>query len=236
MRTSLLCLSCFVAFALSNRAEAHVRVWHTAEALSPSASIEVQGDIDTLLRLGCDNALGNCQWRIRTQLQIENGTSSTYSIWLRDLAGGASTLHVSNTDRTGSIYDNTTFVGENMANGYASLIEAGHSPAISASGTVHFMHSFLLTDLGNAISGESLLKAGSNGFQGFEPQDPGDPFRRVTMNGITWLQAGFPSQEWPDEIIRITYVPEPESLGLLACGILLLPRVDFGGKRGKNRQ
>jgi hypothetical protein len=224
MHLRILLLICLNVCMTQARVGAHIRVWHTAEALTAGASIDGQGDVDHLLRLRCNNSIGNCQWRVTTQLLIENGTSGSYSVWLRDLAGNATTLNVSQTSTAGSIYNNTFTLNENGANGFISLIEAGHSPVIPASSTVHFMHSFVLSELGNAISGQTLIKAGSNGFQGFEPQDPGDPFRRVTMDWNSWNQPGFPSAEWPDEVIRIAHTPEPASLSLLACGLVLLGR------------
>src|SRR5262245_13887710 len=178
-------------------ADAHIRVWHTAEALTPNAYVDSQGSTTSYLQMRCDHTLGDCRWRIRTELRIEDGNSHDYSVWLRDTAGSATTLIASNTITAGSIYDLTSFVGENLPNGRISQVEAVHTgPNISFSNTVHFMNSFDLTATGNATSGDIWLRAGSSGFQGFDPSDPGDPFRRIGFDGVCCIQpVGFPGLE-----------------------------------------
>jgi hypothetical protein len=224
MRIQIAYLLLLLASMSGSQAKANILVWHSAEALTPNSYVEYQEPF-YYLYLRCDHTLGDCKWRITTQLRIENGNSHDYSIWLRDTTGSATTLSVAQTSTVGSIYDVPTFIGENLPNGRISEIRGFHTGAnIPSSSTVHFMNSFELTAGGTATSGQTTLHAGSYGFSGFEPADPGDPYRRVGIDGVCCVQfAGFP-YEMSDDLIYINNVPEPASLSLLACGLVLVGR------------
>ena len=206
-------------------AKGEIAVWHTAKALTPNSFVDEQGSQFSWLRLRCDQTQGNCQWRITSQLQILNGTSRSYSIWLRDLAGSGTSLSVSQTSTAGSPYTIPVQHLENGPNGRISEIEYWHPlPDIPASPDVLFMHSFVLTKASTPDSGEALLRAGSNGFRGFEPQDPGDICRRITIDFSGSFQPCTGGLEWHEPVVYVNYFPEPASLSLLACGLLLLGR------------
>jgi hypothetical protein len=220
-QTTLTILFCVSTTSVSN---ASIIAWHTAEAITPNAFVDLQGSENDSTYLRCDKSQGDCSWIITLQARIEDGTSRRYSVWLRDPAGNATTLSVSQTSTAGSIYQTNPNIQQNGANGRISLIEVSTNPDLGASNTLWFLHKFVLTKHGTDTSGETLVMAGSNGWTGFEPADPGDLFRRVALDGNGNFQFGFPPGEWPDPVIRITNVPEPASLGLLACGLVLLRR------------
>lgn len=104
----------------SSFSEAAVRAWHTATPLTANAFVESQGSFFSPLNLRCDKSLGDCSWRVTTQLIIQDGTSTLYGIWLRDPAGNATTVSVSQTSIAGSPYSQLHILQENSNNGFVS--------------------------------------------------------------------------------------------------------------------
>ena len=227
-----LALVAFIAFAAVD-ARASIRVWHTAEPLSSNAFVEIQGFYWNPLKLHCDNSVGQCLWRIRTYLTIDDGTSETYSLWLRDPAGNATNLNVSQTSIAGSIYNMSLALQQNASSGIVSRIDARYQspPAfLPASNTEWFLHSFVLTKTGAVPSGTTSLIPGSVGFRGFEPFDPGDIFRRVAVDQNPAYQITDP-MEWPNPAIVIKDVPEPATLALIALAWPIFWRRGSWGNR-----
>ncbi|QOJ04106.1 MAG: hypothetical protein HRU71_11700 [Planctomycetia bacterium] len=98
----------------------------------------------------------------------------------------------------------------------------GGSP-IPAGPTVYNLHSYILTSQAGVAPGTlTQLRAGSEGFFGFEPFDPTDPRRNVAFGANPGFQIA--GGEWPNPVIHINYVPEPASALLLAPALLLLRR------------
>ncbi|QOJ02372.1 MAG: hypothetical protein HRU71_02255 [Planctomycetia bacterium] len=98
----------------------------------------------------------------------------------------------------------------------------GGSP-IPAGPTVYNLHSYILTSQAGVAPGTlTQLRAGSEGFFGFEPFDPTDPRRNVAFGANPGFQIA--GGEWPNPVIHINYVPEPASALLLAPAMLLWPR------------
>lgn len=203
---------------------AQVWAWHTATPLTPNASVDQQGSFLTSLDLRCVKSLGDCSWSITTNVRIFNGTSTLYGIWLRDPAGNATTVSVSQTSIAGSPYSQIQILQENANNGFVSVIEAGPPAALGASPDPIFLHSFVLTKTGSDFSGVTSLRAGTpNGFTGFEPADPFDFLRAasVDFNPAVQIPGGF---EWANPVINITNVPEPTTAALLLAPAAVLLR------------
>ncbi len=66
------------------------------------------------------------------------------------------------------------------------------------------------------------LRAGSDGFFGFEPADPFDSSRIVAFGANPGYQIG--GSEWPNPVVHINYVPEPATAALLLAPAMLLRR------------
>ncbi len=221
----------FVVVALVVPAETHaqIRAWHTAEPLTPNASVIEQGSSwDGWLHsldLRCDKSLGPCSWRITTQLGIANGTGKSYDLWIRDPAGNATTLAVSQTSIAGSSYSEPEMILENAPNGVLSRIQAS-SPVQLPAAAPYFMHSFVLTDFGTHWSGTtSLIAASEYGFTGTGPgTDPAYATRPTGIDNNPIIQNVWLYQEWPNPVINIQSVPEPATAAMLLAPALLLHR------------
>lgn len=223
-RARLLLGLIFAIQASSSPVFAQVWAWHTAQPLTPNASVDQQGSFLSSLDLRCVKSLGDCSWSITTNVRIFNGTSTLYGIWLRDPAGNATTVSVSQTSIVGSPYNQLHILQENANNGFVSVIEAGPPAALGASPNSIFLHSFVLTKSGSDLTGVTSLRAGTpNGFTGFEPSDPFDFLRRasVDFNPAIQLPGGF---EWANPVINITNVPEPATAAMLLAPAVLLRR------------
>jgi hypothetical protein len=203
-----------------------IAVWHTAVPLTSNASVDAQSspqDSDLRpLNLRCNKSQGDCSWRITAQLNIHLGTSTGYEIFIRDPAGSLTALSTSGTSISGSPYSNLTSLIENGSNGIIHSIRAAPTAPLPGSTAFHFMHSFVLTKTGADLNGITSLDIGLGCFPGIEPTDPGDPCRFVAVNGSPYSQGGFYYGGF--DLITITNVPEPASLSLLACWLVLLGR------------
>src|SRR5262245_998918 len=101
-----------VLASLSERASGSLVVWQTADPLSANSYMNNEG-FGARLDLRCDVTAGPCSWRIRTQIFIEEGTSGNYDVQIRDPAGSATTLRVSQSSIAGSPYSNLQHAFEN---------------------------------------------------------------------------------------------------------------------------
>ncbi|QDV92003.1 hypothetical protein RAS2_31140 [Phycisphaerae bacterium RAS2] len=213
----------FVSCATSALAE--IVVWQTAMPLSANAFIAGQGNGYTRLDLGCNATVGECKWKITTQVFIADGTLRSYSLSIRDPAGAATQLSVSESSFAGAPFTNVFAQHENMPP-FLSYLSAGlfpGQPDVPAGPTVYNLHSYVLTSQAGIAPGTlTQLRGGSNGFVGFEPFDPLDS-HRITAFGAN---PGFDisSGEWPNPVIHINYVPEPTTAAMLLAPAVLLMR------------
>lgn len=221
-------------------------IWHTAQPLTSNAFVDAQGSPPNgqfhSLDLRCDKSLGSCSWLITTQVLFTTGTGHTYDLWIRDPAGFATNLVVSQSSITGSPFSNAIEVSENISGtehwtpgGFLSRIRASSFPAqIPSSGIPRFMHSFVLTDNSISMSGSVNLMAGSvYGFQGTGfGTDPGYGTRPTVVDANPPLRHVFLEEEWPNPVINIQSIPEPTSAALLlAPAVLLMRRRRQTGRR-----
>ncbi|QOJ02065.1 MAG: hypothetical protein HRU71_00535 [Planctomycetia bacterium] len=192
--------------------------------------MQQQGTTYTRLDLGCNATVGECKWRITTQAFIANGTFTNYSLWIRDPAGAATQLSLSETSVAGAPFTNHLLPPvENRPDGVLSSLivglPQGGSP-IPAGPTIYNLHSYVLTSQAGIAPGTLMqLRAGSEGFGGFEPavQPPFNTRRVVAFGANPGFQIA--GGEWPNPVIHINYVPEPTTAAmLLAPAVLLMPR------------
>ncbi len=220
--TALLCL-------LYSKAHAEFLVWHTAEPLTSNSTVLIQSSplngLIHSLDLRCDKSQGPCSWRISTQILIESGTGKSYDLWIRDPAGNATTLAVSQTTIAGSSYSDPLLILENAPNGVLSRIRAS-SPVQLPAAAPYFMHSFVLTDSGPQWSGTtSLIAATELGFTGTGPgTDSIFQTRGTAVDDNPPLQNFWLYQQWPNPVINIQNVPEPATAALLLGPAVLLRR------------
>ncbi len=218
-------LVCSILSFVHLRAHAAIWVWQRAEALSPNSFIDQQGNLGDSLFLRCDASVNECKWRITTRVIIDDGTLRSYSLSIRDPAGPATQLSVSESSFAGAPFTNVFAQHENMPP-FLSYLSAGlfpGQPDVPAGPTVYSLHSYVLTSQAGIAPGTlTQLRGGSNGFVGFEPFDPLD-IHRITAFGAN---PGFDisSGEWPNSVVRINYVPEPATAALLLAPAVMLLR------------
>jgi len=220
-----------VAFCLIQSAatRAEIVVWQIAEPLTSNAFVQQQGTTYTRLDLRCDATAGQCKWRITTQAFIADGTFTGYSLWIRDPAGGATQLSLSETSVAGAPFTNHVLPPvENRPDGVLSSLivglPQGGSP-VPAGPTIYNLHSYVLTSQADIAPGTlTQLRAGSEGFGGFQPgvQPPFNTRRVVAFGANPGFQIA--GGEWPNPVIHINYVPEPATAVLLLAPALLLRR------------
>jgi len=205
---------------------AEIVVWQIAEPLTPNAFVQLQGTTYTRLDLGCDATVVQCKWRITTQAFIADGTSSGYSLRIRDPAGAATLLSISETSVDGAPFTNHLFPPVENNGGILSelfVILPNGAPAVPAGPTVYNLHSYVLTSQASVAPGTlTQLRAGSEGFFGQQPGHPGDPWRVVAFGANPGFQIA--GGEWPNPVIHINYVPEPATAAMLLAPVLLLLR------------
>ncbi len=222
-RASLICI--VLSIAAADRASGAIWVWQRAEALTTNSFVDQQGSLGDSLFLRCNALVDECRWRIRTRTVIDDGTLNDYDVWLRDPAGPNSLLSISDTSFTGAPWSNVQYAHQNSAP-FLSRIGASMplgQPAVPAGPTIYDMYSYILTSQAGVAPGTlKQLRAGSDGFLGFQPSDPIDPWRIVAFGA----NPGFEIQggEWPNPVVRINYVPEPTTAAMLLAPALLLRR------------
>ncbi|GJQ25064.1 MAG: hypothetical protein HBSAPP02_00960 [Phycisphaerae bacterium] len=179
--------------------------------------------------LGCNATVGQCKWRLTTHVWIADGTLTGYSLWIRDPAGAATQLSLSETSVVGSPFTNHVLPPvENRPDGVLSSLivglPQGGSP-IPAGPTIYNLHSYVLTTQAGIAPGTlTQLRAGSEGFGGFEPgvQPPFNNRRAVAFGANPGFQIF--GGEWPNPVIHINYVPEPATAALLLAPAVMLRR------------
>ncbi|QDV90828.1 hypothetical protein RAS2_19120 [Phycisphaerae bacterium RAS2] len=225
MRNSVIAMMFLLSLG-STATRAAIVVWQTAETLTPNSFIVEQGNFATRLDLGCNATVGECKWRITTHAWIGDGSLNGYDVWLRDPAGVGTNLSISDTSFAGAPWSNVQYAHQNSGpflsriGAYVPVVQ----PAVPAGPTIHTMYSYVLTSQAGVAPGTlTQLRAGSDGFLGFEPGDPIDPWRIVAFGANPGFEIG--GGEWPNPVIRINYVPEPATAAmLLAPAVLLLRR------------
>jgi hypothetical protein len=217
-------LSVAVCLIQPTAIRAEIVVWQIAEPLTSNAFVQQQGTTYTRLDLRCDATAGQCKWRITTQAFIADGTFTGYSLWIRDPAGAATQLSISETSVDGAPLTNHLFPPVENNGGILSelfvILSNGASP-VPAGPTVYNLHSYVLTSQAGVAPGTlTQLRAGSEGFFGQQPGHPGDPWRVVAFGANPGFQIF--GGEWPNPVIHINYVPEPTTAALLLAPALLL--------------
>ncbi len=229
--TAVLTTSLLALLANSDATFGGFGVWHTAVPLTPNAIVESQGSFPhglyLPLDLRCNGAAGTCSWLVTTKIQITDGTGKYYDLWLRDQAGNATNLLVSQTSLAGSQYSIPVEVVENGPGGFISRIQADSPTQIPANELIGvFMHSFVLSQGVAQTQGiQHVMAASYYGFQGTGPgTDPGYSTRFTSVANNPLLRHVFLYQEWPNPVIRITNTPEPATAALLLAPAVLLRR------------
>lgn len=228
-------------------ATAQMNAWHTAAPITSNSFVDSNASppngVFGPLNLRCDGSAGPCSWLITTSLRIVNGTAVRYDLWLRDAAGPATNLSISQTSISGSPFSTPLFLAENSPGGFLSRIHAESPTQIHANENVgHFMHSFVLTQTAVQTNGiQNIIAASYYGFEGTGPlTDPGYGTRFASVDNTQAIRHVFLYQEWNDPVIRITNTPEPATAAmLLAPAVLLLRRRrsrDRSHRRGKKSE
>jgi hypothetical protein len=219
-------VSILVLMTCCRESNGGILVWQRAEALTVNSLIDQQGTTGTSLFLRCDATISECKWRITTRAVIDDGTSSGYSLRIRDPAGAATLLSISETSVDGAPFTNHLFPPVENNDGILSelfVILPNGAPAVPAGPTVYNLHSYVLTSQAGVAPGTlTQLHAGSEGFFGQQPGHPGDPWRVVAFGANPGFQIA--GGEWPNPVIHINYVPEPATAAMLLAPVLLLLR------------
>ncbi|GJQ27771.1 MAG: hypothetical protein HBSAPP02_28030 [Phycisphaerae bacterium] len=220
------CSILFFTLAFANPSFGVIWVWQNAEPLTSNTFVQSQGNLGSSLFLRCDATAELCKWRITTRMRVDSGYSTAYSLWIRDPAGAATQLSISETSFVGAPHATTLVNQENtgfyLSNIFATVLNGDH--VIPAGPTIYNLHSYVLTSQAGIAPGTlTQLRGGSDGFFGFEPADPFDNRHIAGFGANPGFQIA--GGEWPNPVIHINYVPEPTTAAmLLAPAVLLLRR------------
>lgn len=242
MKKSIL-IAALLALVAAPAANATVQVWFDIVGSSSNAGLDPLGAVPgpgQRLDLLCDTSLsGRCDWVVRLMAANDTGNQAGWSL---DLGVDPNSPGANKAEIKTFQYGGTSPFPDSSApiinGGGGLLLSAGQSatPPLAAGYAPVVLAQFVLSKhklVGDSNIHDILSQIGGGEFGG----DDNGPYEMVAVGPNAPVAGQFRGAPWPynfapynynyqlpEAVIRITNVPEPATIGVLAIGVLALIR------------